>query len=144
MAMYRTIAQNWSHYYAKLERHFVIVLYTNMAVSPPDWKPRIGRGPGSHFRKHCSYIWGTERAAFIFTYIAENDTIFRWRHFHICLKKDDIEETVKKKTKKELKVIRKTMLLMIECDRRKNEYLEQLRRNLQWQAVMQFRYTTLQ
>ena len=28
-------------YYAKLERHFVIVLYTSMAVSSREWKPRI-------------------------------------------------------------------------------------------------------
>ena len=31
----------WFYYYAKLERHFAIVLYTNMAVSSREWKPRI-------------------------------------------------------------------------------------------------------
>ena len=29
------------YYYAKLERHFAIVLYTNMAVLSHEWKPRI-------------------------------------------------------------------------------------------------------
>ena len=29
------------YYYATLERHFAIVLYTNMAVSSHEWKPRI-------------------------------------------------------------------------------------------------------
>ena len=29
------------YYYAKLERHFATVLYTNMAVSSREWKPRI-------------------------------------------------------------------------------------------------------
>ena len=33
----------WSYYYPKLERHFAIVLYTNMAVSSREWKPRIER-----------------------------------------------------------------------------------------------------
>ena len=32
----------WFYYYAKLERHFAIVLYTNKAVSSREWKPRIG------------------------------------------------------------------------------------------------------
>ena len=31
----------WFYYYAKLERHFAIVLYTNKAVSSREWKPRI-------------------------------------------------------------------------------------------------------
>ena len=31
----------WFYYYAKLERHFAIVLYTNMVVSSRKWKPRI-------------------------------------------------------------------------------------------------------
>jgi len=30
----------WLYYYAKLERRFAIVLYTNMAVSSLEWKPR--------------------------------------------------------------------------------------------------------
>mgnify|MGYP006896103151 CR=1 FL=1 len=40
----------WFYYYAKLERHFAIVLYTNMAVSSSEWKPRIasGRTKGAH------------------------------------------------------------------------------------------------
>ena len=29
------------HFYAKLERHFTIALYTNMAFSSREWKPRI-------------------------------------------------------------------------------------------------------
>ena len=45
MLLYRTTAQKshlgiWFCYYAKLERHFAIVLYTNMAVSSCEWKPR--------------------------------------------------------------------------------------------------------
>ena len=31
----------WFYYHAKLEQHLPIVLYTNMAGSPRDWKPRI-------------------------------------------------------------------------------------------------------
>ena len=31
----------WFYYYAKLKRNFAIVLYTNMATSSRDWKPRI-------------------------------------------------------------------------------------------------------
>ena len=31
----------WFYYYAKLEQHFVFVLYTNMAMSSCEWKPRI-------------------------------------------------------------------------------------------------------
>ena len=30
-----------NHFYAKLERHFTIVSYTNMAFSSREWKPRI-------------------------------------------------------------------------------------------------------
>ena len=32
----------WFYYYANFERHFAIVLYTNMAVSSREWKPSIG------------------------------------------------------------------------------------------------------
>ena len=43
MLVYRTIAKKvlgiWFYYYAKLERHFGIVLCTNMAVSSREWKP---------------------------------------------------------------------------------------------------------
>ena len=31
----------WFYYYAKLERNFAIVVYTKMAVSSSEWKPRI-------------------------------------------------------------------------------------------------------
>ena len=31
----------WLYHYAKLERRFAIVFYTNMAVSSREWKPRI-------------------------------------------------------------------------------------------------------
>ena len=31
----------WFYYYAKLERHFAILWYTNLAVSSREWKPRI-------------------------------------------------------------------------------------------------------
>ena len=45
MLVYRTVAKKvfwgWFYYYAKLERHFAIDLYTNMAVSSRQWKPRI-------------------------------------------------------------------------------------------------------
>ena len=33
------------YYHAKLERHFAIVLYTNMAVSSREWKPRLAFFP---------------------------------------------------------------------------------------------------
>ena len=33
------------YYYAKLERHFAIVLYNNMAVSSSEWKPRTAETP---------------------------------------------------------------------------------------------------
>ena len=45
MLVYRTIVKKglgiWGYYYAKLERHFASVLYTNMPVSSREWKPRI-------------------------------------------------------------------------------------------------------
>ena len=46
MLLYRTMAEKgllgiWFYYYAKLERHFAIVLYTNVAVSSREWKPRV-------------------------------------------------------------------------------------------------------
>ena len=37
----KTLLGIWFYYYAKLERHFAIVLYTNMALSSREWKPRI-------------------------------------------------------------------------------------------------------
>ena len=33
----------WLYYYGKLERHFAIVLHTNIAVSSREWKPRIAQ-----------------------------------------------------------------------------------------------------
>lgn len=45
MLVYRTMGKRvmriWFYYYAKLERHFAIDLYTNIAVSSHEWKPRI-------------------------------------------------------------------------------------------------------
>ena len=45
MLVYRTIAKKvfweFDYYYAKLERHFAIVLYTNMAASSRECNPRI-------------------------------------------------------------------------------------------------------
>ena len=46
MLVYRTMAKKvflgiWFYHHAKLERHFAIVLYTNMAVSSRKWKSRI-------------------------------------------------------------------------------------------------------
>ena len=55
MSVYRTIAKKcllgiWFYYYAKLERHFAIVLYTNLAVSSREWKPRIPLPGDTAFR----------------------------------------------------------------------------------------------
>ena len=33
----------WFYYYAKLEQHFAIVLYTNMAISSHEWKPAFSK-----------------------------------------------------------------------------------------------------
>ena len=48
MLVYRTTAKKvfWDlfYYYPKLKRNFAIVLYTNMAASSRDWKPRISLG----------------------------------------------------------------------------------------------------
>jgi len=46
----------WFCYHAKLERHFAIVLYTNMAISSCEWKPRIGCAYASMW-PGSSYWW---------------------------------------------------------------------------------------
>ena len=42
----------WFYYYEKLERHYAIVLHTNMAVSSREWKPRIAKFKGGRANKH--------------------------------------------------------------------------------------------
>ena len=37
----KSLLEIWFYYYAKRERHFAIVLYTNIAVASRQWKPRI-------------------------------------------------------------------------------------------------------
>ena len=56
MLAYRTIAKKvfWGFYcYAKLERHFAIVLYTNMAVLSRQWKPGIRQGVSGYYWIAC-------------------------------------------------------------------------------------------
>ena len=38
---YRKNLWIWFYFYAKLERHFATVSYTNMAISSGEWKPKI-------------------------------------------------------------------------------------------------------
>ena len=49
----KSILGIWFYYYAKLERHFAILLYTTMAVLSLEWKPRIiSSSRGSTFNSH--------------------------------------------------------------------------------------------
>ena len=37
----KSLLEIWFYYYSKRERHFAIILYTNIAVASREWKPRI-------------------------------------------------------------------------------------------------------
>ena len=55
------------YYYAKLERHFAIVLYTNMAR---EWKPRITSGAYKWEGYKRQFTWVSQRGKTKFSYLS--------------------------------------------------------------------------